>query len=208
MEKDYVKNIPSAERRMFEQTVELRADGDAQYFEGVGIVFNTVTDLGYFSEEIKSGALDDVMDNDVRGLFNHDSNVVLGRSKSGTMKLSVNSKDARYKIKYNPNDPDHVRVMEKISRGDVSGSSFAFTVKDASWETRNGKDHRIIEKLETWFDVGPVTYPAYTDTTVAKRSLDSIKAESEERQKKENESAAKRRQIQVECDLIRLGIFN
>jgi HK97 family phage prohead protease len=174
---DYIENIEGAERRFFASPLEVRKEGDAEYFEGVAVPIGEVTDLGYFSEEVQRGAFDDVLNDDVRGLFNHDSNYVLGRNKSGTMKLTVDNKSARYKILYNPNDPDHVRVMEKVKRGDVSQSSYAFSIKDAVWETRNGKDHRVIQKFSRWYDVSAVTYPANPNTTVAKRSLESMKNE-------------------------------
>ena len=176
--KDYITNIKNAERRFLPMPIEVRAEGDDQYFEGMAAVFNSATDLGFFSEEIAQGAFDDVINDDVRGLFNHDPNVILGRSQAGTMTLTVDEKGAHYRIKYNPNDPDHVRVMEKVKRGDISQSSFAFSIKDAEWQTRDNKDHRVINKLERWYDVSPVTYPAYADTSVAARSLDSVKAET------------------------------
>lgn len=176
--KDYIENIPGSERRMYVAPVEVRAEGDQQYFEGTAVVFSSVTDLGWFSEEIAPGAFDEVMDDDVRGLFNHDPNFILGRNKSGTMQLTVDNARASYRIKYNPNDPDHVRVMEKIKRGDVSQSSFAFSVKDDSWELKDGKDHRIVKKIQRWYDVSPVTYPAYTNTSVAARSFDGTKPDN------------------------------
>lgn len=169
--KDYIENIDGAERRFYCSPTEVRKEGEYEFFEGAAVVFNSVTDMGWFSEEIASGAFDDVKNDDVRGLFNHDPDVILGRSKSGTMKLTITDKEVRYSIKYNPNDPDHVRVMEKVKRGDVSQSSFAFSIKDAEWETRDGKDHRRITKMSRWFDVAPVTYAAYQNTSVAKRSF-------------------------------------
>lgn len=206
MKKDYIEDIDGGERRMVLAPVEFREDGEAKYFAGMAVPFGEVTDLGYFSEEITRGAFDGVMNDDVRGLFNHDPDVILGRNKAGTMTLSVTDKGVFYRIAYNPNDPDHVRVMEKVKRGDVSQSSYAFSVKDASWSTRDGKDHRTITKLARWYDVAPVTYPANPNTTVGKRSLDSIKKEFEERNNKENERTAKMRQIQHELTKIKLGI--
>lgn len=172
--KDYIENIDGAERRFFTSTMEVREEGEAKYFEGDGVVFGDIADLGWFTEEIAPGAFDEVMSDDVRGLFNHDANVLLGRNKSGTMQLLVDSRSARYKILYNDKDPDHVRVMEKVKRGDVSQSSFAFSVKDDKWETRNGKDHRTVLKIKRWYDVSPVTYPAYPNTSVAQRSFKAI----------------------------------
>lgn len=203
MKKDYIEDIEGGERRTWLSPVEIRAEGDAQYFEGMAVPFGEITDLGYFSEEISRDAFSEVMKDDVRGLFNHDPDVILGRSAAGTMKLTINDKGVFYRISYNPNDPDHVRVMEKVKRGDVSQSSYAFTVKNETWGKRDGKAHRTIEKISRWYDVAPVTYPANPNTTVAKRSLDNIQAELN----KENERAARQRQIAVEIDRIKLGIF-
>ena len=172
--KDYIENIDGAERRTVTHAVELREEGDDKFFEGHAFVIGEVADLGGFTEEIARGAADEVMSDDVRGLFNHDEDYVLGRTKSGTMQLVNDERGLRYKIKFNPSDPDHVRVMEKVKRGDVSQSSFAFAVKDDKWEARNGKDHRTILKLRRLIDVSPVTYPAYQNTSVAIRSLSQI----------------------------------
>jgi HK97 family phage prohead protease len=207
MRKDYIENIEGGERRMVSQAVEFRKDGDAEYFEGMAVPFGQVTDLGYFSEEISRDAFSDVLKDDVRGLFNHDPDVILGRSTSGTMGLKLTDKGVFYSIRYNPNDPDHVRVMEKVKRGDVSQSSYAFTVKDETWGKREGKSHRVIEKIQRWYDVSPVTYPANPNTTVAKRSLDAIEKKTNDEQKEQNERTAKYRQIQHELVKIKLGIF-
>jgi uncharacterized protein len=172
--KDYIENIDGAERRAVSETVEFREDGEDKYFEGHAFVYGAVADLGGFTEEIQRGAADEVMNDDVRGLLNHSADMVLGRNKSGTMQLISDEKGLRYKIKYNPNDPDHVRAMEKVKRGDISQSSFAFTTKDDKWEVRNGKDHRTVTKLKRLIDVSMVTYPAYNNTTVAARSLNTI----------------------------------
>jgi len=174
MKVDYIEKIEGAERRYASQSVEVRAEGEDQFFEGYGATFGDIADLGWFTEEIDPLAFTDVISDDVRGLFNHEEDHVLGRTKSGTMTWSVDQVGAKYRIRYNPNDPDHVRVMEKVKRGDVSQSSFSFAVKDDAWETRNGKDHRKVMKLKRLYDFAPVTYPAYENTTVAKRSFDKI----------------------------------
>lgn len=174
MEIDYIKNIEDAERRFVTDDFEARAEGDKQYFEGYAYVYGAVADIGGFTEEIARGAESEVMQDDVRGLFNHDPNYVLGRNGK-TMKLTVDSRGLKYSIEYNPADPDHVRLMEKVKRGDVSQSSFAFKTKDDKWEVRNGKDHRTVTKFKRLLDVSPVTYPAYNEATVAARSLDKLK---------------------------------
>lgn len=171
---DYIKNIEEAERRMVTESVEIREEGDEKYIEGYAFVFGAQADLGGFTEEIAVGAADEVMNDDVRGLLNHEANIVLGRTKSGTMTLALDARGLKYRIKYNPNDPDHVSAREKIMRGDISQSSFAFRTKDDKWEVKNGKDHRTILKFSRLIDVSPVTYPAYPDATVAARSLSKI----------------------------------
>lgn len=162
-------------------TLETRADGK-QVLTGYAAVFynerdaGTQFDAGQFVERLHRSAFDKPLSEkaDVRGLFNHDSNVVLGRTTSGTMRLTKDERGLKYEIDYNPNDPDHVRVDAKIRRGDVSGSSFGFTVsKDGqNWErdAATKKEIRNITSVQGLYDVGPVTYPAYEATSVAMRS--------------------------------------
>ncbi len=172
MKSDYAEKIDGAERRFISLPVEVRVEGEDKFFEGYGVKFGDIANLGWMTEEIHPQAFTEVMNDDVRGLFNHDPDQILGRTKSGTMTWSVDTIGVKYSIRYNPKDPDHVRVMEKVERGDVSQSSFSFSTKDDKWETRNGKDHRTVLKLKKLYDFAPVTYPAYENTTVAKRSFE------------------------------------
>lgn len=170
--KDYIDKIDSeAERRMVSEPMEFREEGEDRFFQGYAFVYETRTDIGEFTEEIARGAADEVMDNDVRALFNHDPNIVLGRTKSGTLKISSDERGLKYSIKFNPNDSDHVNLRERIQRGDVSESSFAFRKKTDKWEMRDGKKHRTVTKFQRIVDVSPVTYAAYNDATVAMRSM-------------------------------------
>lgn len=175
-EKDYISKIDEkAERRFFTDEVELRQEGDKQYFAGYAVVFNSPTVLGSFSEEVDERALDKIFySSDVRGLVNHNPDIVLGRNNNGqgTMILRKTPKGVQYLIEYNPADPDHVRYMEKVKRNDISQSSFAFRVSDQEITVRSGMKHRKITEIDKWIDVSLVTYPAYADTTVAARSLD------------------------------------
>lgn len=173
MNTDYIKNIDEAERRMVNEGLEFREENGEQNFEGYAFVYNATADLGDFTEEIARGAADDVLTDDVRGLINHDPNLVLGRNGK-TMRLISDERGLKYIIKYNPNDPDHVSAREKIKRGDISQSSFAFRTKEDKWEKRNGKDHRTLIKFKRLIDVSAVTYPAYPDATVGMRSLSKI----------------------------------
>lgn len=159
------------ERRFFKS--ELRAQNDAQV-SGYGSVFGMQSeDLGGFREIIAPGAFDGRLDDDVRALFNHDPNYVLGRTKSGTLRLSIDKTGLRYDVDF-PETTIARDLMESIKRGDVDQSSFAFTVEDDDFTEADGVIIRTINKVKRLFDVSPVTYPAYPDATVGVRSLEKF----------------------------------
>lgn len=107
---------------------------------------------------------------DVRALFNHDPRSILGRLPAGTLKLSVDDVGLRYEI--DPPDTQAGRdAITSIQRGDVDGSSFAFTVKRASWVEEEDRDVRVLDDVQL-YDVGPVTYPAYESATTGVRSAE------------------------------------
>lgn len=173
-----------------EARLEKRADG-SEKIAGYAAVFYDGTERSQFDifgdgeyiERIMPMAFDRALKEkqDVRALFNHAPDHLLGRSTSGTLKLYTDKTGLRYEI-----DPPDTQVgrdtLTSIRRGDLSGSSFAFRVKAQAWreEERNGTTVAIreLEDLDL-LDVGPVTFPAYEGATteVAKRSLDSWRAE-------------------------------
>lgn len=155
------------------EVAELRiADAAVPRVIGYGGVFSARTDLGMFTEEIAPGAFDPVLGDDVRGLFNHHPDHVLGRTKSGTLRLSIDDRGLRYEIDLNPEDPDAMKLHARVKRGDISGSSFAFTVAEDSWDHSGKKQHRVIQRLGKLLDVGPVTFPAYQGAKVSARALE------------------------------------
>lgn len=162
------------ERRAVTESVTVRADTEqAATVSGYAALFNTETVIaGLFREQIAPGAFASaVTDDDVRALFNHDSNIVLGRTKSGTLTLREDSKGLYYDVVL-PKTQAANDVRELIQRGDVSGSSFGFRVVEEKWQepkTRADMAVRTILKAEL-FDVSPVTYPAYPTTSVSARS--------------------------------------
>ena len=169
------------ERRYIAPHMEIREEEDgSRMVEGVAAVVNSTTDLGWFEERIDKGAFDDVMNDDVVALFNHDQNLPLARTTAtgdGKLELFLNDKgDLGYRFK-TPNTQLGKDLAENIRNGVVTQSSFAFTIEDESWEfasRSNGldKDVRTIKKVKRLFDVSPVTYPAYADTSVAARSVE------------------------------------
>ena len=172
------------ETRTF-KSQELRANAESRRVEGYAAVFGSESEeLGWFVEEIAPGAFDDVLSDDVRALYNHDENLILARTASGTLELSIDERGLRYAFDA-PNTTAGNDLLESIKRGDISQSSFGFRVKEDKWEDmemeQNGKKwfktKRTIMKVERLFDVSPVTFPAYPDTDVARRSLDARKKE-------------------------------
>ena len=110
---------------------------------------------------------------DVRGLFNHNPDHILGRTTAGTMRLSTDDTGLAYEI--DPPDTQVARdLMVSMQRGDISQSSFGFVCNDASWgyDQATGMDVRTVKQAEL-FDCSPVTYPAYPDATSGVRSLPS-----------------------------------
>lgn len=196
-------------RTLGNQPCELRMSGDGEaerpQIVGYAAVFNTRSALlfGTFVEEISPSAFDDVMGDDVRALFNHDPNFVLGRTRSSTLRLEIDSRGLAYTI--DPPDTQTVRdlVLTPLKRGDVTGSSFGFRVADDGDEWRREGEIvvRTIHKLASLRDVSPVTYPAYGDSHAAQRSLESWKKKAEGIQelaaKAVNERSARERFLEL-----------
>lgn len=176
------------ERRAFDSDFVVRdlssKDGERFAIRGYAARFGSVYDMGWFTEEVSRDAFKGADMSDVRILFNHDPNQILGRTKSGTATVGVDEKGLWYEVEL-PQSASALR--EAVERGDVDQSSWGFFLKKDKWEKREGseKQHRILEQVEMVFDASPVTFPANPDTSVAKRSFDAysqpIQEESEQR---------------------------
>ena len=157
---------------------EERAEGSsgAGKIAGYAAMFNTLSqDLGGFKERIAPNAFSDVLEQDVRAVFNHDPSLIVGRSTSGTLRLSVDGTGLAYEVDL-PNTTLGRDLAELVKRGDISQSSFRFKVLKQSWSIgEDGGEIRTIEQVGQLVDVSPVTYAAYIDATVAKRSFDETK---------------------------------
>ena len=169
------------ERRDF--PVELRvnrAEGKPTKITGHAAVFDKLSvNLHGYQEKIESGAFaDSIKSDDVRALFNHDPNLVLGRSTAGTLMLKEDSKGLYYEIQ--PPDTQAARdLITLIERGDISQNSFGFRVlpDGSTWdEDKEGNIIRTLMKVKL-FDISPVTFPAYPQTDIALRSNEEILAE-------------------------------
>lgn len=204
------------ERRILTTEVELRQrDDGSEVITGYAIVFNRDSqDLGGFIERVDPQAMTSANVSDVVALFNHDANIVLGRTPD-TLTLTTDNHGVRYEITP-PNTTWANDVKESIKRRDVRGSSFAFTTKSDSWAkpTKKGDPYiRTITAFDSIFDVSPVTYPAYkdTDTQIAKRELgmerDRIEREETDLLEREKQKAQAEINIQLKkkrLDLIKM----
>jgi uncharacterized protein len=143
---------------------------DEMYIEGYFAVFNCETELfpGAF-EEIAPEAFNDTLSNDIRALINHDTSLVLGRNKAGTLELKVDSRGLWGRIKINPRDSDAVNLYERVKRGDVDQCSFGFNIIEEETEFRDDGTVKWRLKKVDLHEVSVVTFPAYEDTSVQAR---------------------------------------
>lgn len=173
--------MDNRETRTF-QRQEVRAEPDSRTIRGYAAVFGSESeDLGGFTEYIAPGAFDGVLNDDVRALVNHNDNLILGRTSSGTLRLSVDERGLAYEFDV-PNTSYGNDLLESVRRGDITQSSFGFTVAEDAWDYEGKgmgkkKPKRTIKKVARLYDVSPVTYPAYPDTSVALRSLQTQQEE-------------------------------
>jgi len=160
-------------RRIFPMA-EMRVEGDEDErpkIVGHAAVFNELSEpLWGFRERILPGAFKEaIKQDDVRALWNHDPNYVLGRNKAGTLRLAED--DRGLAVEIDPPDTQWARdLLVSIRRGDVNQMSFAFTVVDEEFSKENGENIRILKKVRL-HDVSVVTFPAYPQTDVQVRSI-------------------------------------
>jgi len=173
------------EIRVLPLDVEIRqSEGEAATVEWYPAVFNSFSeDLGGFREIITPGAFKNALkSSDVRALINHDSNKVLGRAKAGTLTLQEDDKGLKATV-IMPNTSYAKDLRESIQRGDIDQGSFGFTLEERGqkWEeNEDGSMIRTISEVRELLDVSLVTYPAYPDTSVAKRHMQDEKRMTEE----------------------------
>ena len=163
--------------------------------EGHAAVFNswseTLGGIFPFKEKVRKGAFNESIGrDDIRALFNHDPNYVLGRNRAGTLELVED--DVGLRVRITPPDTSWAKdIVTSIRRGDISQMSIGFVVEEDKWSTEDGIDTRELRKVQL-FDVSPVTFPAYTATDVGVRAMqeyDGYKAEQRSREQAEQESA-------------------
>lgn len=179
--------------------VEKRAADDKRTLTGYAAVFNSDTTIGdYFVERIAPGAFaKSIRDGDVRALVDHDMGRVIGRTRSGTLRLSEDERGLKIEVDV-PDTTDGNDLWTLVERGDVSGMSFGFRVTKQDWDETGDMPIRTIHEVEL-YEVSAVAWPAYDDTSLAKRSLEEMRKEAEAtraaEEKRRHDAAATRRRI-------------
>lgn len=168
--------------RSINSKFETREESDDIYISGYFSVFNS--DYEIFpgaTESIDPGAFDGALADDIRCLVDHETRLVLGRIKSGTLNLKTDSRGLWGEVKINKNDSDAMNLYERVKRGDVSQCSFGFNIEQEEFEDRGETVHWTIKKVKL-FEVSVVTFPAYEETSVSarKKQLEDYKKRSVE----------------------------
>lgn len=168
------------EQRFYNVDLETREEGGDGIINGRPIVYNSVTDLGWFDEVIEVGALDEANLSDVRLCLNHDTSYVYARSRKNNPKNTMNlypnnvgmDIEARLALEESPKAQDYYSA---IKRGDIDKMSFMFSVEQDEWENLDS-DHplRRIKKIASVVEVSAVTFPAYDATEINARSKEAL----------------------------------
>ena len=156
------------------QQFQTRASDNDLYIEGYFSVFNSEYPLWEgASEVIKPGAFDNSISGDVRALINHDTSLVLGRTKAGTLTLKQDARGLWGSVRINRDDVDAMNLYARVQRGDVDQCSFGFAIKRETFVDNGDGTYRWeIEEVDPLYEVSVCTFPAYTETSVSARKQD------------------------------------
>ena len=184
--------------------VKTREEGGKRYLEGYFAVFGeTYQVFDGWTETIERGAFARYLASgeDVKVLWNHDANIVLGSTGNGTASLREDEKGLYGSVEINENDQDAVNAYARIARGDVNGCSFGFDVaRQEEWWDDDGVYHTKLTEIDPLYEVSACTFPAYKATSISarnKNSLDEAKrryAEAQEQKREEWRANKKARQ--------------
>ncbi len=188
--KKEIRMLPLTELRIADSESGSVIEGHAAVFDSWS---ETLGSIFPFKEIVRKGAFNEsIGKDDIRALFNHDPNYVLGRNRAGTLELVED--EVGLKVRIMPPDTSWARdIQTSIRRGDITQMSIGFIVKEDKWSTDKEMDIREIKKVQL-FDVSPVTFPAYTATDVGVRAMEEYngyKAEQRSKEKAADDAAKK-----------------
>lgn len=149
------------------------ADDGSPIIEGFFVRYDDVYSVyPGATESIAPGAFTESIHGDVRALYNHNHDLILGRTSAGTLALEDRELGLWGSIKINPNDRQAMDAYERIRRGDITGASFGFDVEKESTEIKeDGSVHWTIEKINPLWEISPCVFPAYEATSVSARGV-------------------------------------
>lgn len=166
------------QRIMKMKNAKIREEGGKKYLEGYFSVFGEPYQVwDGWVETIERGAFARVLStgSDVKVLWNHDSNIVLGSTANGTASLREDDMGLWGSVEINENDQEAVNAYARISRGDVDGCSFGFDIaRMEDWWDDDGVYHTKITEVDPLYEVSPCTFPAYKGTSIAARAKESL----------------------------------
>lgn len=159
--------------RSRESEFTTRDEGGDLYIEGYFAVFNSNYELWKgATESIAQGAFANTLGDDIRALIDHETRLVLGRNKAGTLELREDSHGLWGKVRINQNDTDAMNLYERVKRGDVDQCSFGFDITEEETDFReDGTIHWTIKSVRL-YEVTVCTFPAYTETNISARRQD------------------------------------
>lgn len=181
--------LDKRQTRSVSTDLKTRSDDDEKMvIEGYFAVFNRETELwpGAY-EEIDSMAFSETLNNDVRALINHDTNLVLGRNKSNTLELKVDNRGLWGSVDINPNDTDAVNLYQRVKRGDVDQCSFGFNILKEEADFRDDGTVKWTLKEIDLHEVSVCTFPAYSDTGVQARKAEVKQHEKRQLEQRKNQ---------------------
>ena len=192
------------ETRIYPVDLETRAEGGEGIVTGRPIVYNSIADLGDFTEEIAFGALDGTNLEDVRFCLNHDTSFVYARSRrnnpNSTMQLFPDDQGMTFAAKLAiEQSAAHMDYFTMLSREDIDKMSFMFSVADDEWTNLDSdKPHRIIRKIAAVIEISGVTFPAYNQTSISTQSAEALENALSSLENARQQRAATLEKVEIE----------
>lgn len=191
--------------RGYDWSYETREEDGQGIIEGHPVVYDQLTDLGYFDEIIERGALDKTDLRDVRLCLNHDTSVVYARSRSNTpestMRIWVEEDGLHFRANLDMENPLAKAYYSMIERRDIDKMSFMFSVDGDTWEDLDSEHPtRRINSIGSIVEISAVTFPAYDSTEIQARSKEALESA---RQQLESERQQKRKSLESDLELLK-----
>lgn len=150
---------------------------------GYFVVFDSIYRISaHVTESVAKGAFDESIKSDVRALYNHNSDIILGRTSSDTLRLRQDDIGLYGEVIINKNDTEAMNAYERIKRGDITGCSFGFDIAAEEREYNEASDtvHYTITKVNPLYEVSPCVFPAYQSTSIGVRDKDGAEERESE----------------------------